>query len=181
MRAMRSPSLRALAIAGSTMMFASGFVMAQTRTAPPPAADEKIELSPFVITAGDDTGYTATETLSGTRLRMQAKDVASAMTIVTTEFMNDIGALNYNDVVNFMPSTASYATNENDTNGNGNRTGTPFVVRGYRSDSLSTNFFSSFTPADAYNSSRLTFTRGPNSILFGIGNPGGALDVTTLR
>ncbi len=138
-----------------------------------------VELSPFVINASDDTGYLATETLSGTRLRTEAKDVASAMTIVTTEFMNDIGALNYNDVVNFMPSTSSYATNENDTNGNGGRTGTPFVVRGYRSDSLSANFFTSFTPADAYNSSRLTFTRGPNSILFGIGNPGGALDVTT--
>jgi outer membrane receptor protein involved in Fe transport len=158
----------------------SGALIAQT--APPPAApaaDEHVTLSPFVITATADTGYLATETLSGTRLRMPAKDVASAMTIVTSEFMNDIGALNFNDVVNFMPSTASYATNENDTNGNGNRTGTPFVVRGYRSDSLSTNFFSSFTPADSYNSSRLTFTRGPNSILFGIGNPGGALDVTT--
>lgn len=138
-----------------------------------------VELSPFVINAEEDTGYTATETLSGTRLRMAAKDVASAMTIVTGEFMADIGAVNFNDVVNFMPSTAAYATNENDTNGNGNRSGTPFVVRGYRSDSLSTNFFSSYTPADAYNSSRLTFTRGPNSILFGIGNPGGALDVTT--
>ena len=79
-------------------------------------AEERVELSPFVINAGDDTGYTATETLSGTRLRTQAKDVASAMTIVTSEFMNDIGALNFNDVVNFMPSTASYATNENDTN-----------------------------------------------------------------
>ena len=149
------------------------------QTAPVVPAGPTIELSPFVINASEDTGYPATETLSGTRLRMPAKDVASAMTIVTSEFMNDIGAVNFNDVVNFMPSTAAYATNENDTNGNGNRTGTPFVVRGYRSDSLSTNFFTSFTPADAYNSSRLTFTRGPNSILFGIGNPGGALDVLT--
>lgn len=141
--------------------------------------DEIVNLSPFVINATTDTGYAPTETLSGTRLRTQVKDVASAMTIVTSEFMADIGALNFNDVVDFMPSTSAYATNENDTNGNGNRTGTPFIVRGYRSDSLSTNFFSSVTPADTYNTSRLTFTRGPNSILFGIGNPGGALDVTT--
>ncbi|MDO8542700.1 MAG: hypothetical protein Q7S40_19845 [Opitutaceae bacterium] len=165
------------------LCFGAASCLAQTRTpaapSPAPATEPAVELSPFVINASDDTGYTATETLSGTRLRAQAKDVASAMTIVTSEFMNDIGALNYDDVVNFMPSTSSYATNENDTNGNGNRTGTPFVVRGYRSDSLSANFFTSFTPADAYNSSRLTFTRGPNSILFGIGNPGGALDVTT--
>ena len=168
---------RGAAVAACVALLSSSFLRGQTPSAP--KTEAPIELSPFVINAADDTGYTATETLSGTRLRMAAKDVASAMTIVTTEFMNDIGALNFNDVVNFMPSTSSYATNENDTNGNGNRTGTPFVVRGYRSDSLSTNFFSSFTPADSYNASRLTFTRGPNSILFGIGNPGGALDVTT--
>lgn len=143
------------------------------------ANEEPIELSPFVIRGGLDNSYAPNETLSGTRLRTKVKDVASAMTIVTSEFMRDIGALDYNDVVNFMPSTSSYATNENDANGNGNRTGTPFVVRGYRSDSLSTNFFSSFTPADSYSTSRLTFSRGPNSILFGVGNPGGALDVTT--
>lgn len=160
----------------SLLVVAAGRLSGQAPAAP---AVPPIELSPFVITVDADTGYAATETLSGTRLRAPARDVASAMTIVTSEFMSDIGALNFNDVVNFMPSTSSYATNENDTNGNGNRTGTPFVVRGYRSDSLSTNFFSSFTPADAYNSTRLTFTRGPNSILFGIGNPGGALDVTT--
>jgi outer membrane receptor protein involved in Fe transport len=162
----------------NSLLLVSGALPLLAQNAPVSSAPP-VELSPFVITATEDTGYTATETLSGTRLRTQVKDVASAMTIVTSEFMNDIGALNYNDVVNFMPSTSSYATNENDTNGNGNRTGTPFVVRGYRSDSLSTNFFSSFTPADSYNTSRLTFTRGPNSILFGIGNPGGALDVST--
>lgn len=172
---MASYSLRAW-LAAATLILRSA---ALAQTTPAPKTEPAIELSPFVIIAGDDNGYTATETLSGTRLRMPAKDVASAMTIVTSEFMNDIGALNFNDVVNFMPSTATYATNENDTNGNGNRTGTPFMVRGYRSDSLSTNFFTSFTAADSYNSSRLTFTRGPNSILFGIGNPGGALDVTT--
>ena len=175
MRSILLPPRTAFALSLSALAVQS---FAQTAAAPP-KPEAPVELSPFVINADDDTGYTATETLSGTRLRMPAKDVASAMTIVTSEFMNDIGALNFNDVVNFMPSTASYATNENDTNGNGNRTGTPFVVRGYRSDSLSTNFFTSFTQADAYNSSRLTFTRGPNSILFGIGNPGGALDVTT--
>ncbi|HUR56163.1 MAG TPA: TonB-dependent receptor plug domain-containing protein [Opitutaceae bacterium] len=155
------------------------FASAQAVPPAPVATGERVDLSPFIIRAEDDTGYAPAETLSGTRLRASVKDVASAMTIVTADFMNDIGALTYNDVVNFMPSSSSYATNENDTNGNGNRSGTPFVVRGFRSDSLSTNFFSSFTPADAYNSSRLTFTRGPNSILFGIGNPGGALDVTT--
>jgi outer membrane receptor protein involved in Fe transport len=145
----------------------------------PAESDEPVALSPFVISASGDNGYAPAETLSATRLRASVRDVASAMTILTPDMMNDLGAFSYNDVVNFLPSTASYATNEGDTNGNGSRTGTPFIVRGYRSDSLSADFFSSATPADAYNTSRMTFTRGPNSILFGIGNPGGALDLTS--
>lgn len=143
---------------------------------PPP-----VTLSPFVISEDADMGYTSTETLSGTRLRAQTRDVASALTIVTAEFLHDIGARDFTDVLDFIPSTASYATHEADPLANGARTGTPFIVRGYRSDALQTNFFNTFTAIDTYNTSRLTFVRGPNSILFGIGNPGGSLGVETNR
>lgn len=154
---------------------------AQAVGTPPlgPVPADTITLSPFVLNADQDTGYAPTETLSGTRLRMAAKDVASAMTIVTADLMKDLGALNYADVLDFIPSTSTYTNNADDANSNGPRSGTPFTVRGYRSGSISTNFFTSFTKPDAYNMSRLTFTRGPNSILFSIGNPGGAIDVTT--
>ncbi|MEO6244208.1 MAG: TonB-dependent receptor plug domain-containing protein [Opitutaceae bacterium] len=141
--------------------------------------DAPVVLSPFVLSENQDTGYAPNETLSGTRLRTQTKDVASAMTIVTGELMRDLGALNYNDLLDFMPSTSTYTNSADDANSNGPRSGTPFTVRGYRSGSISTNFFTSFTKPDAYNLSRLTFTRGPNSILFSIGNPGGAIDVVT--
>ncbi len=152
-----------------------------TAAASDPAKSETIELSPFVVSPEDDTGYAPAETLSGTRLRTQTKNVASAMTIITPDFLHDIGATSFFDVVDFLPSTFSYGSNEGDATANGLRTGSPFYVRGYRSDSLSTNFFSAGFPVDSYNTSRMTFTRGPNSILFGIGNPGGALDVTSNR
>jgi iron complex outermembrane recepter protein len=157
----------------------SGQVAPAPISAPPPGSEETIELSPFIVAERDDGGYAPTETLSGTRLRTQTKNVASAMSIVTAEFLRDIGAMNFNDVVDFLPSTFSYGTNEGDATANGLRTGSPFYVRGYRSDSQSTNFFTAFFPIDSYNTSRMTFTRGPNSILFGIGNPGGALDITS--
>jgi len=146
---------------------------------PQSAAEPAVTLSPFVLNEAQDGGYAPNETLSGTRLRSQVKDVASAMTIVTSDLMRDLGALNYNDVLNFIPSTTSYTNNADDANSNGPRSGTPFIVRGYRSGSISTNFFTSFTKPDTYNTTRLTFTRGPNSILFSIGNPGGAIDAST--
>lgn len=156
-------------------------VLANRAEAAEPNKGETVELSPFVINADADTGYASTETLSGTRLRTQISDVASAMTIVTAEFLRDIGARDFNDVLDFMPSTATYASTDTDLFGSGSRTATPFTVRGFRSDSLQTNFFTAYTSIDVYNTTRLTFSRGPNSILFGIGNPGGSLGVETNR
>ncbi len=153
-------------------------LFAQT-TAPSVSREEPVELSPFVITETADQGYAPTETLSGTRLRTQAKDVPSAISILSADMLSDLGALNFNDALDYMPSTARYQSNDGDTDNNGPRTGTPFTVRGFRSDSLTTNFFNALTPIDTYNTSRFTFTRGPNSIVFGVGNPGGGLDIVT--
>src|SRR5438046_1593708 len=79
-----------------------------------PVADETVALSPFVLQEDQDTGYAPNETLSGTRLRTQTKDVASAMTIVTPDLMKDLGAFNYNDVLNFIPSTSVYTSTPDD-------------------------------------------------------------------
>lgn len=163
--------------------------LASAQTATPPAAspqatvtlDQTVKLNPFVISAGADDGYAPTETLSGTRLKTAAKDIPSAISIISADMLADLGALNFNDVLDFLPSTARYQSNEGDVDNNGQRTGNPFTVRGFRSDSLTTNFFTAMTPIDSYNTSRLTFTRGPNSILFGVGNPGGGLDIVTNR
>ena len=144
-------------------------------------AESPVQLNPFVINAEADEGYAPTETLSGTRLKTSAKDIPSAISIISSDMLSDLGALNFNDVLDFLPSTARYQSNEGDVDNNGQRTGNPFTVRGFRSDSLTTNFFTALTPIDSYNTSRLTFTRGPNSILFGVGNPGGGLDIVTNR
>ena len=165
-----------------TASFLASTALAQLVTppaAPAPAPQEPpVELSPFVVSEGTDETYAAKDTLSGTRLRTDIKNVASSMSVITSEMLHDMGATSFYDVVDFLPSTFSYGSNEGDGNANGLRTGSPFVVRGYRSDSLSTNFFTAQFPIDTYNTDRMTFTRGPNAILFGIGNPGGTVDIT---
>jgi outer membrane receptor protein involved in Fe transport len=165
----------------------SGSLAAQQLPTTPPnsaasAANESpVKLNPFVVAVETDDGYAPTETLSGTRLKTPAKDVPSAISIISADMLADLGALNFNDVLDFLPSTARYQSNEGDLDNNGQRTGNPYTVRGFRSDSLTTNFFTALTPIDSYNTSRFTFTRGPNSILFGVGNPGGGLDIVTNR
>src|SRR5688500_18055632 len=57
-----------------------------------PQDDEIIELSPFEVTAEQDRGYQATQTLAGTRIRTNLADVGSAISVVTREFLEDVGA-----------------------------------------------------------------------------------------
>ncbi len=180
---MKTPLLlRTLACLGvGSLASAQSVTPATTGNQASAAADPTVTLNPFVISVEADDGYAPTETLSGTRLKTLAKDVPSAISIISADMLSDLGALNFNDVLDFLPSTARYQSNEGDLDNNGQRTGNPYTVRGFRSDSLTTNFFTALTPIDSYNTSRFTFTRGPNSILFGVGNPGGGLDIVTNR
>src|SRR4051812_18943747 len=62
-----------------------------------------VNLSPFVVSEESINGYTATQTLSGTRLRSDARDVGSAMTILTPDFLDDIGATDITSAFDFVP------------------------------------------------------------------------------
>jgi hypothetical protein len=141
-------------------------------------AEETIVLNPFVVTSGSNQGYYATETLSGTQLRSQVRDLANPITILTEEFMKDIGAVNYEEALEFLPSTQAFKTDSSDQEGNGSRNSTAYMVRGFRSNSLTNNFFTSRIKVDSYNTETVTQSRGPNSLLFGLGSVGGALDAT---
>ena len=59
----------------------------------PEAADEVFNLSPFTVDASDDQGYRATNTLAGSRLNTNLKDVSAAISVVTLEFIEDVGAV----------------------------------------------------------------------------------------
>jgi iron complex outermembrane recepter protein len=139
---------------------------------------ELIVLNPFVVTTDSASGYYATETLSGTQLRTQVRDLANPITILTEEFMRDIGAVNYEEALEFLPSTREFKTDASDQEGNSSRNSTAYMVRGFRSNSLTNNFFTSRIKVDNYNTETVTQSRGPNSLLFGLGSVGGALDAT---
>jgi outer membrane receptor protein involved in Fe transport len=54
-------------------------------------------------------------------------------------------------------------------------------VRGIGAPTTTRNYFATDIPFDADNSSGVTINRGPNSLLFGIGNPAGVIEGSTLQ
>jgi outer membrane receptor protein involved in Fe transport len=165
---------------------------AQTSPTDVPAAgttgDEDIfVLSPFEVTSSRDTGYIATETLAGTRIRTDLKDVASAISVVTKEFMNDVGATDNSSLLQYTVG-ADVAGTRGTYSGQSmtaqtSYDGTPISsnqrVRGLSSADTTRDYFLSSVPWDSYNIDRIDIQRGPNSLLFGLGSPSGIINAGT--
>lgn len=176
-----------------TLALSAARLAAQTATqpaAPVAATDEgeaPIVLSPFVVDATEDTGsYRATATLAGTRIRTELKDVGSAISAVTAQFLQDTGARNTEDLLVYTTNTevGGSAGNFSGTSGRSDTT-TPRLrphentrVRGLARADNSRDFFLTDIPWDSYNIGRVDLQRGPNSILFGIGSPAGIVNAS---
>lgn len=170
--------------AGSAVGFAQAAPTTSATPKPTPAGAETIILSPFQVEAGRDQGYLATQTLNGTRLKTDLKDIGSALTIFTEQLLDDLAAHSINDVLMFAPNTDPFVNRLSESRVNGNdilNNPTIYVTRGGSTTVVSQDFFANSIPQDRYNSEAMTFTRGPNSILFGLGNPAGAFVSSTKR
>lgn len=170
-------------------LFAQAAKPSTPAPAAPPPDEEVIQLSPFEVTAEQDSGYAATQTLAGTRIRTDLKDVGSALSVITKEFMSDIGAtdngtlLQYTTNAEVAGTRGTYAGLGNGTSvdetGNLRSPGGAQRVRGLASADNTRDFFVTDIPWDSFNVDRIDIQRGPNSILFGLGSPAGIVNAST--
>lgn len=163
--------------------------VAPSSSARPSEEEAPVELSPFEVRASSDVGYAATETLGGSRLNTQLKDVATQVNVMTREFLDDLAVTTLDDAMTYSLNTenrfesidvssTSYGSSESVSvveSGQGGRT------RGLSAPNNSHDFFDTFTRTDSYNTERFTFASGPNSILFGNSSPSGTIDTTFKR
>lgn len=148
---------------------------AQSVASAPPA--ETVQLSPFEVTSSRDTGYTATSSLAGGRLATDLKDTPAMISVLTREFLDDIAASTFIEAAEWAPNTASIysyspANQFNDYSTSTRSLGNSFQAR---------NYFIWYLNSDAYNTERVDFARGPNSVVFGDANVGGTANISTKR
>jgi len=150
-------------------------------------APQAVVLSPFEVSTDRDRGYQAQTTLAGSRLNSNLKDVASPTSAFTETFLRDLGLTNLEELAPYMLSTE---LNFNEDVGNARLAGNTGAqeasrstrVRGLSGGTVSVNFFKSpGVRFDTFNTDRIDQSRGPNAVLFGVGNPGGIVNVSTKR
>lgn len=171
---------RAAAVAALLLPLA----LSQAQDEPAGAEEEIFTLSPFEVTASENQGYNAATTLAGNRLRTDLRDIGSAVSVVTEEFLEDVGATDNASLLQYTTGTEvggvqgnfaglgdASTLNEDTISPNQNTR-----VRGLAEADNTREFFRSDIPWDSYNVERVDLQRGANSILFGQGSPAGIIN-----
>ena len=163
---------RALLFSGGFASVVLGDLAAQTAALPP---DEVITLSAFEVSTSADRGYRAGNSVSATRIDTPIKDLPFTISAFTDQFINDIGARELVDVVNYAPGVTSGA--KEFTQGN-----VRFSIRGFDGDVVpQRNGLVGNRYVDTANVARVEVVKGPASLLYGQLTPGGTVNYITKR
>lgn len=137
------------------------------------------EISPFQVDGSGDAGYLAGSTLAGTRLNSSLSDVAAAISPFTKEFINDIGADSVEDLLAYSNNTVRLDNTELANDNQVIEFEFQFNVRGLPASRSRNYFVWDVISMDNFNIERVDESRGPNSILFGVGSAGGVINTST--
>ena len=107
--ALVSYSTLALLIAAAT-----GRIHAQTAANPPAGGDNSpddsiVMLSPFEVRTDKDYGYRAVSTLSGGRLSSDLQTTPAAISVLTREFLDDLGITDIQEALAWGVNTSAFS------------------------------------------------------------------------
>jgi len=154
---------------------AFAFVSVHAQQSLEQAEDEIVRLSPFAVQESADIGrYQAVEASSGSRVRMNLMDSTQSISVVTNEFMTDIGTTRLLDAVKYVAGIGA-GTQPNALD--------MMNVRGFQSYGATLDGFSQFNwvNQDPVIVERIEVVKGPNAILAPQGLPGGVVNNVTKR
>lgn len=175
---------------GMIALGASTALIGQTDISDLDEGSEVFELSPFKVDASEDSGYRATNTISGTRLNAAIKDIPMPIEVVTEEFLEDTGATDLREALSYSAGITLSSQNDAGANNSFNTVGgvhnaegatsnknqTTYKVRGFITDATLRDGYRRQYATDSANVGRVEVIRGPAALLYGIGNFGGIVN-----
>jgi len=136
--------------------------------------EEAIILSPFEISAQQPARYQAADAASGGRIRTNILNTPSSVTVLTGEFLEDVGSSRFRDAAKYVAgiSESTIPNGQDRVNIRG------FQTQGRRIDGFSTFAQSNYDSAAV---ERIEIIKGPDSVLQPAGVPGGTINLVTKR
>ncbi|MHC0062064.1 TonB-dependent siderophore receptor [Nostoc sp. UIC 10890] len=135
--------------------------------------DEPIEL----VVTGEQDSYRVTDTSTGTRTDTPLRDIPQSIQVIPQEVLRDQNITRLDDAIRNVPginqdfNSGPYAT---------------YRIRGF--EALNNNLLrngqvdaGAGESVELTNVERIEILKGPASVLFGLGNPGGSINIVTKR
>ncbi len=134
-----------------------------------PQDSEVVILSPFDVSSASVHGYQATESTTGTRIATKIVDTPFAVDVVTRDFMDDFMAFDLNSQLEFIPGFSP-----NEVFGS-------FQLRGFVSPVVFVDGFKRIGLIDTVDIDRIEIIKGSAASIYGAIQPGGAVNIITLK
>lgn len=143
--------------------------------------EEVLVLSPFEVRGENDYGYLKTNSVTATRIGMEIQNVPMNISVVSREFIEDTNARTLTDLFRYTAAASGdtrfamrIPANEATPQGN-------FTMRGFQVNNLMRNGVFSYIAHNFDNVERVEMVKGPASVFFGQGYPGGVINFITKR
>ncbi len=141
--------------------------------------EEVVQLSPFQVNTDKDYGYLKTNSVTATRIGMPIQNTPISVSVMTKDFLDDNNIRSITDIFRYSSSGSgdnrfAMARPANSATPQGT-----FTLRGFGVNSLLRNGVSRYIGYNVNNVDRVEVVKGPASVFFGSGYPGGVINYIT--
>ncbi len=139
--------------------------------------DEQIfTLDPFTVSSEGDVGYLSPNSVSATRTAISSVELPFSLRTLNQAFMEDTGSVDFNDNFRYVAGATAARQGPSQVSGRVN-------LRGFTTIDTKRNGFV-VRGQGIYNNAyieRIEILKGPQSVLYGIGRPGGSINLITKK
>jgi iron complex outermembrane receptor protein len=138
--------------------------------------DEVVKLSVFNVSAENDKGYGATNSIAGSRINVPIREIPSYMITLNEQFLKDLGTVDMLEALNYVSGVRTTAQGQGTTQ---------YSLRGYVQDGSGTVYRDGLpdrdssvdvSPNDPATYDRIEILKGPAGVLYGSHNLGGVVN-----
>lgn len=143
--------------------------------------DGTVVLSPFEVNSQRDFGYLKTNAATATRIGMEIQNVPMNISVISSEFLEDTNARSLVDLFRYTAAASGDTRFRMRIPANEATPQGAFTMRGFQVNNLMRNGVFSYISHSFDNIDRVEMVKGPASVFFGQGYPGGVINFITKR
>lgn len=172
-RVMSRWTTRGALLAASTLAMVR--LSAQTSAPAADASDDVVKLSPFSVAADRDSGYSASNSIAGTRTNTPIRDIAMNIQVFTKDMASDLVMADHTQLERYNAALVNGGADVQ-SEVNIQQAYNSFLFRGFIQNWGMRDGIREYDPVDAQGLARVEIVKGPAAALYGLSYAGGVMN-----